>query len=172
MSTKKASVETAKTYKKLLLKCLALRKQGGKSAFERTKLLVSVFENQEFRLDNGNLDDFKLAEVLDQYVEDVFLDEENVFLKLKAMLDHFPNESQWESGKLRTMYNEMLESRLLPTKEVKPRKAASLAQVADLKNQLRQEKARNLRLQKENNDLQNKLQEALCEIERLKRQLK
>lgn len=167
MSTKKQS---AQGYKKLLLKCLALRKQGGKSAYKRTNLLIQVFENADFRLDNGNLDDLALADVLDQYVEDIFLGETNVFLTLKAMVEHFPNEADWSEGRLRTMFNEMVQARK-PAKEVKNRRSATLSEIAELKTQLKREKAKCLRLQREKEELETKLAEALEEVKRLKARL-
>ena len=98
MSTKKASEEAPRGYKKLLLEASALRSQGGKTAYKRAKILTAVFNDQGFRLDNGNVDDFGLAEVLDQYVDDLLAS--HPFLLLKAMLEYCPDESRWEEGKL------------------------------------------------------------------------
>jgi hypothetical protein len=170
MCAKKKSEATEKGYKKLLLECLALRKKGGKSAYQRIIKLVEVFNDDDFRLDNGSVDDLELGEILDQYLEDIILDGEGgVFWKLKAMLDEFPDEEHWSEGKLRTMYVEMMNQRKKKRiKETQPRNTATIAEVADLKAQLRAEKARNRRLQKENATLKQKLRVATREITRLK----
>ena len=53
MSTKKASEETPRGYKKLLVEALALRSQGGKTAYKRAKILTGVFSDQDFRWTTG-----------------------------------------------------------------------------------------------------------------------
>ena len=93
MSTKKAS-EDVRGYRKLLLEASELRAQGGRSAYQRTKLLVQVFKDRDFRAEAGNVDDFRAAEVLDEYVEDLALS----FLELRAMYEHFPKESSGAKG--------------------------------------------------------------------------
>jgi hypothetical protein len=152
MSTKQVSRSVASTvpYKKLLEQAAQLRGQGGVGAFKRTKLLVEVFDDRDFRLDNGNIDDFKCAAILDTYVEDLALQ----FFDLRAMLEVFPKRSDWEQGKLRTMHQTVQDRRPRPERAVKPRKCATVAEVAALKDENKRLKAQLAAAQKRIKELQ------------------
>ena len=167
MSTKKASEEAQRGYKKLLVEALALRSQGGKTAYKRAKILTAVFSDQDFRLDNGNVDDFGLAAVLDQYVDDLLAS--HPFLLLKAMLEFCPDESKWGEGKLGSLVKEMREAGQEPQREVKPRHKITLEQYAQLEEKFKREQARVKQLQKENNELKTELQKAQKQLKRLER---
>lgn len=167
MSTNKAS-EEARGYKRLLLEALELRGLGGKSAYRRTKLLVQVFADRDFRAEAGNVDDFRAAEVLDEYVEDLALS----FLELRAMIEHFPRESQWSEGKLRSMYKEVMEAGGQPEREIRPRHKISLAQFAELEDKFRKEQARVKELQKQNAQLRSELDQAQTRLRRLEKREK
>jgi len=91
-------------YKQKLLKVESLCKKAGGCLFDRMVLLVEVFNDQAFRLDNGNLDDWKLGELLDRYVADAQME----FMQLKALLDYQPNRVVWETGLACNMYAEMM----------------------------------------------------------------
>lgn len=97
--------EQAKAYKQTLIDCLRLRGDSGSNAFQRACMLVNVFNDRDFRADHSQYDDGKLADELDQYVDDLALS----FLQLKALLERFPEESDWAQGRLNKMYAELLE---------------------------------------------------------------
>lgn len=167
MSTKKASAGATKNYTKLLHEASALRSQGGKSAFKRAKILTAVFNNQDFRLDNGNVDDFALAEVLDEYVDDLL--SSHPFLLLKAMLEFCPDESRWGEGKLGALMKEMRDAGQEPQREVKRRHKITLAQYAELEEKFKREQTRAKQLVKENTELKAELEKAARRIKRLER---
>ena len=164
MSTNKAS-DDPRAYKKLLIEALALRAQGGKSAYQRAKLLVQVYQDRDFRAEAGNVDDFRAAEVLDEYVEDLALQ----FLELKSMIEHFPKESQWGEGKLRSMYREVMEAGGEPEREVQRRHKITLEQYAELEEKWKKELARNRQLQKENVQLKSELDQVQTRLRRLEK---
>lgn len=114
-------------YKSLLLRAKQLRSKGGKSAWERAKILVAVFDDQKFRTDCGNIDDFRAAEILDDYVDDLALG----FLDLRAMLKHFPERKTWMEGRLRRLYNQMLKEMAAAKVPKQPRQ-----KVAETRKQL------------------------------------
>jgi len=167
VSTKKASEEAQRGYKKLLLEASALRSQGGKSAYKRAKILMGVFHDQDFRLDNGNVDDLDLAAVLDQYVDDLLAS--HPFLLLKALLEFCPDESRWEEGKLSTLVKEMREAGQGPQREVKRRHKITLEQYAQLEEKFKRELARVKQLQRENTELKTELEKAQKRLKRLER---
>ena len=167
MNTKKVSEETPRGYKKLLLEASALRSQGGKSAYKRAKILTGVFSDEDFRLDNGNVDDFELAAVLDQYVDDLLAS--HPFLLLKALLEFCQDESKWEEGKLSTLVKEMRESGEGPQREVKRRHKITLEQYAELEEKFKREQARVKQLQRQNNELKEELEKAQKRLKRLER---
>lgn len=147
-------------YKKLLIKAERLRGKGGEAAYERAKILVAVFNDTDFRLDNGNIDDFKAAEALDDYVQDLCLS----FRQLQDLLTYYPEKAQWSEGKLRSMHDEILSQRSTPEKAVKPRRSASLAQVQSLEKeneqlayQLKKAQKRIKQLEDENAHLKSRL---------------
>ena len=90
-------------YKRMLQHASELKSQGLDKLFMRIQLLVTVFEDHEFRANGA--DDFALASILDKYVDDTALG----FLELRAVLQVFPNCEQWKKVPLRKMYQEALE---------------------------------------------------------------
>jgi len=167
VSTKRASEEAPRGYKKLLVEALALRSQGGKTAYKRAKILTGVFSDQEFRLDNGNVDDFGLAEVLDQYVDDLLAN--HPFLLLKAMLEYCPDENRWEEGKLGSLMKEMREAGQEPKRDVQRRHKITLAQYAELEEKFERERTRCKQLQRENAELKEELHKAEKRVKQLER---
>jgi hypothetical protein len=139
------SATEVKTYKQLLLTALELRKQGGKSAYKRAMILVAVFNDQDFRLDNGNIDDDKIYQILDDYVEDLALN----FIELKHLVEYFPKESQWAEGRLCRMYDQLLDSVPPQERTIISRKCATVAEVNHLKAEIRRLKAENTRLRQD-----------------------
>jgi len=119
-------------YKTLLLNARKLRGKSGVKAFDRASILCTVFDDGEFRQDCGNLDDFRAAELLDEYVEDLALG----FLDLRAMLAHYPRRQQWADGRLSKMLREMVKATetALPSAARPPRMA-----IAETRKQLEQQ---------------------------------
>ena len=166
MTTAKVLELRPKEYKKWLMECLPLRQEGGKSAFKRATILNRVFLDQDFRLENNAVDDFGLAQILDAYVEDLALR----FLELRAMLELFPRENQWGEGKLRSMYEAVVEKNgEAQEREVRPRHKISLAQYAALEEKFRREQARSKQLQQKVDELEAELKEARTRLKRLDR---
>jgi hypothetical protein len=131
-ATAQTETDSATGYKALLLQARALRGKAGTKAFDRAAILVKVFEDGEFRQDCGNLDDFRAAELLDEYVEDLALG----FLDLRAMLAHYPRRRQWAEGRLSKMLREMVRAKekALPVAARPPRVA-----IAETRKQLEQQ---------------------------------
>ena len=100
-------------YKAALLEVRRLRGKAGRSAYSRAKLLVQVFEDRDFRTDNGNCDDFKAAALLDDYVEDLCL----TFLDLRGLLAR----NSWREGRLMKMQQQMLKENNKSIPSGKPR---------------------------------------------------
>lgn len=118
-------------YKKKLLQCKELRGEAGFTAYERARLLVDVFDDRDFRADLGNVDDWKAAKALDEYVEDLCIK----FLGLRAMLEHFPRKDEWKEGKLATMYQQVVDGRSEPEQTTQERRRATLEDLERLEQQ-------------------------------------
>lgn len=87
------------TYKTRLKDVSALKSTGLSQLHQRITLLNYVFEDSDFRADVGG-DDFALAKVLNNYVDDCAL----TFLELRAVMKEFPTEGQWSLQPLRNLY--------------------------------------------------------------------
>ncbi|HSV27554.1 MAG TPA: hypothetical protein VLH60_06650 [Sedimentisphaerales bacterium] len=105
-STELTQAECGASYKALLIEARKLRGRSGLAAYRRAKLLCQVFEDRNFRADCGNLDDFRAAAVLDEYLEDLCVS----FLDIRRMLRHFPKPKAWQEGRLSRLYNDMLKA--------------------------------------------------------------
>ena len=81
------------------------KKTIGSNAFERVSLLVEVFDDRVFRHDQGNVDDFKAAEILDGYLSDLAF----TFLDLRAVMLRFPDRTDWENTGPRSLYLQLKE---------------------------------------------------------------
>lgn len=102
--TPEASV---KPYKTLLLECLRLRTLGRRNLHRRMKLLLTIWDDPEFRADNGNLDDFKAADLLNQYVEDSPFE----FLDLRQIFLCFPRAKMWRENSIHRLYAQWMAKR-------------------------------------------------------------
>lgn len=89
------------SYKKKLLHVLDMKSGSLTELHRRVSILVEVFEDADFRADNGT-DDFELAEKLDKYVDDCALK----FLELRSVLAAFPSAEAWSGASLRSLYDE------------------------------------------------------------------
>ena len=140
MSTKTLSAETRngspKPYKRRLLKARELRKYAAGKNYDRTKLLVAVFDDREFRADNGNADDLAAAAILDAEIEDLGLE----FLQARALLEYFPDRQQWASGLLVNMYQELLDGKRIKVTTEAPKQKRNSATLAELEETQRQSK--------------------------------
>lgn len=163
------------SYKQKLLDALALKKKGREALHERVSLLVSVFNDREFRDAHSSFSDFQLAEILDAYLEDTAVD----FLEAKAILDVFPNLRDWEGKKIRELYESAAESGRVATGDkqratprrvtIKEFEAEQLA-CKDAEAQVRSLKTRVMELESENNRLireNAQLEGRVAELERI-----
>ncbi len=131
-----------KPYKRLLIEAKSLQTTAKANVFKRVKLLVKVFDDQEFRADHG-ADDFVLSGILDQYVADIGWG----FMELRSILDHFPTEREWKSGRLSKMHDAVLqERRKRQAEEPKPSRRKSQpisrAEADAIRNQNRELRAK------------------------------
>jgi hypothetical protein len=95
-----------KLYKQLLIKVRDLQQTAKANVYQRVKLLVQVFANEDFRLDHG-ADDFVLSGILDQYVSDIGWG----FMELRSILEYYPNEADWKDNRLTKMHDEVVRDR-------------------------------------------------------------
>lgn len=139
-ATEPTNIGCVKPYKRLLLEAVRLRGRSGMRAFDRAKLLCAVFDDGEFRQECGNLDDFRAAEILDEYVDDLCLG----FLDLRAMLAHYPRRRQWAAGKLGRMLSAMIHAgQAVPaTRAARTATAETRKQLERALEEARREKAR------------------------------
>lgn len=171
MSAQKTSV----TYKQKLIEALEMKKRGREAIYERIGLLVSVFDDREFRADNNDLDDIKASEILDGYLEDTALS----FLEARAVFLTFPKFSQWQGKTLRDLYESSLESARGGEEET-TRQTRRRATLADLETERQarmsaEAESRNLKKQVEELDATNrtlirenaKLEGRINELERV-----
>lgn len=173
MSTKKRSKETkissARPYKIALIEARELMGKSGVTAWKRATLLVEAFNDQDFRLDNGNADDFRLFAILDSYIEDLCL----CFVELRQLLEYYPVEGQWASGKLASMWQAMQKAKDTTDKQPveKPKQTHNCATVAQLKgaqDDCRKERARANAQQLKREEVEGNLKDSRGEIERLR----
>jgi len=93
-------------YKKLLIQAKTLQATAKANVYDRVTLLVQVYDDDTFRLEHG-ADDFALANVLNQYLDDTGWD----FLELRSILEHFPEREQWQENRLTKMHQEVMDKR-------------------------------------------------------------
>jgi len=103
-TTKNSDNESPRNYKTILLEVQRLRSRAGSTAHKRAKLLCAVFNDTVFRADCGNVDDFRAADILDSYIDDLCLG----FLDLKALLEYYPAKRHWREGRLHRMFQTMM----------------------------------------------------------------
>lgn len=140
-STEQTNASSTARYKTLLLEARKLRGQAGAKAFDRGRLLVTVFEDRDFRADCGNIDDMRAAEILDDYLDDLCLD----FLSMAAMLKFYPRRKLWQEGRLARMYRDMIavqERQNEPAPQPRRVSASTRKELEARLEDARQEKAR------------------------------
>lgn len=140
-----------------------LRSRGAALNFERIKMLVEVYKDKQFYIDN-NFDEPKGLEYLDDEVGDLCAS----FKTLMAVIDHFPKKSYWGNNRLHRMVAEVMEEQREQSKGSnaggRTRKSVTVKEHEQTEKDLSREKSRNKSLSKE-------LTEAKEEIRRLEREL-
>jgi len=124
MSSNKKNQKTS--WKDLLLKAKQLDRRVMANLYERTSLLVRIFDDAEFRADVGARDDHQAADWLDAEMNaDVGLN----FLQLRAIFLEFPKQHAWQDTTLRELY-----AQLRPAEPAdKPPKKRTAVKLADFK---------------------------------------
>ena len=113
-------------YKQKLLYVSEIKATGLTQLHQRVRLLVEVFEDQVFRADIGG-DDYALATALDAYVDDCAL----TFLELRSVMQAYPEATQWERAKLRSLYTDAT-AKERPAKDDEEKPARRTATVKEL----------------------------------------
>lgn len=121
-------------YKAKMLRALKLKSQGALAIYEMTRLAVEIFDDADFRLDHGNADDFRCADVLD---DQLFAEFGWSFFDLRRMLQKFPEKKHWQAGKLRHLYEEVAKSQVAESEPRKPVQRATLKEVSALQDQVK-----------------------------------
>jgi len=106
METETELTDSLPPYKRLLIQAKNLQQTAKANVYKRVKLLARVFDDEQFRLDHGG-DDFVLAGILDEYVADIGWG----FMELRSILEHFPDEPAWRTGRLSRMHDEVVRAR-------------------------------------------------------------
>jgi len=96
-------MSSQKTYVKKLERADDLRRKGATLLWERVKLLVEVFDDDDWRQHVGLVYEKDLAAVLDEKVDDTGFD----FLQVYYLFKHFPEKEQWATGNLLIMFDDM-----------------------------------------------------------------
>lgn len=121
-------MQSKQSYKNTLQEILKLKSANASKLYERVQLLVAVFHDRDYRLDLGNVDDFKAADTLDVYLDDTPFG----FLDLAAVLKHFPSRKEWTQTSLRELHAKACELSKPESPVRKSRPAATLKQVEEL----------------------------------------
>lgn len=164
-------------YKAKLIAVSEMHKTGRAALYEKVKLLVDVFGDRDFRADNGEFDDFKAAELLDRYLEDTAV----TFLEGRAILQTYPSFEQWDKKPIRELYESALESsrsnendkpRATPRRitlkqfeESEKARREAEAECRTLKKKIADIEASNMKLIRENAQLEGRI----SELERIAR---
>lgn len=160
-STLPTSASSMHTYKDLLLEARKLRGRAGLKAYDRAVLLCRVFEDGQFREECGNLDDFRAAELLDDYVDDLCLG----FFDLRAMLDFYPRRKQWSRGALGKMHRQMLTAKTGDEKCSRPSRSISSQTRKQLEMALESARREKARLEALRHDEVEQLRQRIAELE-------
>lgn len=132
--TKRQAAGSPRPYKQKLLEARELRKQSGVLVYDRVALLCEVFEDRDFRIDLGQVDDLAAAKVLDAEVADLCFE----FLQLRELMTTFPDRDIWQKLTLGTMWQKVLETRPAREEPIRKRRVVSQAEHKAVEEQLRQ----------------------------------
>ena len=122
-----------KEYEKRLAKLTDMKGKAGLAAYDRATLIAALAQDQEYQTDNELSTPTKVYKSLNPYVEDLCISAKQMHL----LLQHYPDRAQWGSGRLQAMLNEMMAALAEAKKDdAKPRKHATLQQVAELEAQI------------------------------------
>lgn len=113
-------------YKTLIVEAKKLMGKAGLLAYDRAKLLVEIAADPDFEPEVGGR--MKAAEILNELCGDLALK----FVRLKQLLDHYPDRKQWAEGNLEAMLTTMYADADNSKREAAPKVARKTATVADL----------------------------------------
>ena len=89
-------------FKKLLTRCLNLRKATGRQVHDLIVCLIEVYEDKEYRLWCVE-DGVDPAEYLNQFVNETV---NRTFVGLMLMYEQHPERNKWEESTIQTLYDE------------------------------------------------------------------
>lgn len=117
---------------------LEARKIRGKSMdllYDRMTLLCQTFDDLDFREENGFDDDLEAAEYLDKEVDEFqTIGSRSPFLTLRALIQRFPDKSQWSGNSLRAMLQKMDEESQQAREHDPPARQARRATIKELED--------------------------------------
>lgn len=113
-------------YKALIVEARKLMGKAGLLAYDRAKLLVEIASDPDFEPEVGGR--MQAAEMLNDLCGDLALK----FVRLKQLLEHYPDRKQWAEGNLETMLAAMYADAAERDKQAAPKTARKTATVADL----------------------------------------
>lgn len=187
------TTDSVKQYKKLLLEArelrTKLRAEIGLRTYQIMAILMQVFNDQDFRADHPSgdgkpADDLKAGQVLDDFVFD---DTGLEFLQLRAMLDHYPHQRQWKSGRLQRMYRDMMAARRgSPVRKERPKEVLTKAEFEAVRRaserqrvmlesankQIEAARENAVVLQSQCDQAEAAIEEAVSEVEKLRRRVR
>jgi hypothetical protein len=135
-------------WKQLIIEAKRLMAESGSVAFDRAKVLCQLYTDSDFIAD---CDQRKVnaEDELDGLCDGLNL----TFMELREMLGHYPRKQQWQSGRLRKMYDEMTEairkSNPRGVRQPKPEVVSLREKIKELQSQLSQALTENRKLRHE-----------------------
>lgn len=108
--------QAMKHWKAAWLRVQKLYKGVGASWWSLTKALNDIFDDAEFRADNGLRDDLAAAEWIDSKLPEIPLG----YMELRTILKHYPKRADWENTKLSKLRDSI--KPVAPESRVKPAK--------------------------------------------------
>lgn len=155
------------TYKDTLKEVLKMRSKASLSVYDRGKLLLSVFDDRDFRADLGNVDDFHAADVLDKYLDDL----PYMFLDLRSMIEKFPARDDWSKKTLRDIYEETMKTDDAEDKPKRQQNRATKKEVEELTNTIKAQASRLNFTEQLLNERTKTCEELIAENKELRRQI-
>lgn len=132
---------SSSTYKEKLKEILRMKSAAASAVYRRAVILIDVFNDRDFRADLGNADDFKAADALDQYCDDLPYQ----FLDLQAMVDAVPESSEWKKRSLREIYEQSrmaAKERDADSRPLKPRRTVTVKEHEEVLTQCKAAESR------------------------------
>lgn len=101
-----------RSWKTLLTELDKLQGISGETAWKRVTIAVQVYDNPLFQAEAAFGDETKALDLLDGKFQDFLLfaaDRQSPFLKLRKILEVFPNLEDWKDGDLHGLYQKVAE---------------------------------------------------------------